>query len=260
MRSRPSPRRSWRSNGGAVASLALLLALCAGQALAGSTGWTVQVKDGDVVAVAGDGSPAAFSAKAYAQSLVPAGYRLDTAAPGSRCAIEIDLEPLSLLGDALSFKLVYRRVPGECATPLRGGGYVAARSVRLGSDAPARVDDYVRAAPLLQALRANREVADLAGSEAVVSLTALFERLDQATAKRCERRLTPASLSQFYVGAVREDTIDLCIAWSEDCGQLGDEPELACVSAPLRTSDLNDGVTARALQLPGVHLRFVSAD
>ena len=220
----------------------------------------MQAKDGDIVAVSGDGASAAFSAQAYAKSLLPSGYRLDTAAPGRECAIEVDLKPLSLLGDALSFELVYRRLPGECATPLRDGGYVAARSVRLGSSGPARVEDYVRPASLLQALRATHEVADMLGNEAPASLSALFQRLDEITAKHCEQRLTPASLSQFYVGAVREDGVDLRIAWGDECGRLGDEPELGSVSLPLHKSDLNDGVTARTLQVPGVHLRFVSTD
>lgn len=260
MRSRPSPRRSWRNKPRAIVAFALL-AFCVGPAAAGETSWSVQAKDGDIVAVSADGAASPFSAKAYAASLLPSGYRLATAAPGRECAIEIDLTPLSLLGDALSFEIVYRRLPGECATPLRDGGYVAARSVRLGSTAAARVEDYVRPASLLSALRATDEVADLLGNQqAPASLAALFERLDQVTAKHCEQRLTPASLSQFYVGAVRDDAIDLRIAWSDECGQIGDEPELEGLSVPLRKSDVNDGVAARVLSMPGVHLRFIGTD
>lgn len=260
MRSRRSPRRSWRNRPFVIVAFALLPAFC-GAAAAGATGWNVQAKDGDLVAVSADGDASAFSAQAYAATLVPSGYRLATTAPGRECAIEIDLKPLSLLGDALSFELVFRRLPGECATPLRDGGYVAARSVRLGSTAAARVEDYVRPAPLLSALRATDEVADLLGNQqAPASLAALFERLDQATARHCEQRLTPASLSQFYVGAVRDDAVELRIAWSDECGQIGDEPELTSLSVPLRKSDLNDGVAARVLSTPGVHLRFVSTD
>lgn len=220
----------------------------------------MQFKDGDIVA--GGGTATAFSAQAYAKSLLPDGYRPGTGTLGRECAIEIDVKPLSLLGDALSFELTYRRLPGECATPLRDGGYIAARSVRLGSDQPARVDDYVRAAPLLQALQKTRDVVALAGAEApaATSLSTLFEGLAKATAKRCERRLTPASLSQFYVGAASGDEVDLRIAWSNDCGQLGDEPELESLSLKLRKSDLNDGVSARTLALPALHLRFVSSD
>lgn len=222
----------------------------------------MQAKDGDIVVDAGDGAPPTFSAQAYAKSLLPTGYRLGTGTPGRECAIEIDFKPLSLLGDALSFELTYRRLPGECATPLRDGGYLAARSVRLGADTPARVDDYVRPASLLQALRKAREVAELAGSEAAAasSLSALFDTLGKATAKRCERRLTPASLSQFYLGAADGDSVDLRIAWSDDCGQLGDEPALESLSLPLRQGDLNEGVGVRTLELPALHLRFVGTD
>lgn len=193
---------------------------------------------------------------------MPEGYRLDPKAPGDECAIEIDLEALSLLGDALSLQLTYRRLPGECATPLRDGGYHAVRSIRLGSAAAARVDDYAQPERLLQELRKAHDVADRVGAEATsaASLQALFERLGEATAGQCERRMTPASLSQFYVAAASADAVDLRIAWSDECGQLGDEPQLQSVSLPLRKNDLKKGVDARTLDLPAVHLRFVSPD
>lgn len=222
----------------------------------------MEAAGGDIVASAApDGSPA-FSAQAYARSLLPAGYRLATNAPGNECAIEIDLKPLSLFGDALSLEVTYRRLPGECATPLRDGGYQAVRAIHLGSQAPARIEDYAQPAALLQELRKTREVVDLIGADAASAptLPALFERLAAATAKRCERRLSASSTSQFYVDQANGESVGLRIAWSNDCGQLGDEPRIESFSLPLHAADLKPGLRVRVLDLPPLHLRFVAAD
>lgn len=222
----------------------------------------MQAEHGDIVASAAhDGAPA-FSAQAYARSLLPSGYRPATAAPGNECAIEIDLRPLSLLGDALSLEVTYRRLPGECATPLRDGGYQAVRAIRLGSDAPVRIEDYAQPAALLQELRKTREVVDLIGADAasVPTLPALFERLAEATAKRCERRLSATSTSQFYVAQASGESIELRIAWSNDCGQLGDEPQIESFPLTLRETDLKGAPRARVLDVSPLHLRFVAGD
>lgn len=193
---------------------------------------------------------------------MPAGYRPGTNAPGGECAIEVDLRPLSLLGDALSLEVTYRRLPGECATPLRDGGYQAVRAIRLGSTSPARLEDYAQPAALLQELRKTREIVDLVGADAasLPTLPALFDRLAQATAKRCERRLAAASTSQFYVDQASGESIGLRLAWSNDCGQLGDEPRIESFPVPLQASDLRPGLRARVLDLPPLHLRFVAGD
>jgi hypothetical protein len=245
-----------------AAAFALLLALCAGPAGAADALWSVHAERGDIVASAAQEASPAFSAQAYARSLVPPGYRLDAHAPGDRCAIEIDLRPLSLLGDALSLEIIYRRLPGECATPLRSGGYQAVRAIRLGSAAPARIEDYAQPAALLQELRKTREIVDLIGADvaAAPTLPALFARLAEATARRCERRLSATSTSQFYVDQASGESIDLRIAWSNDCGQLGDEPQLESFPVTLRVADFKGPVRARVLDIPMLHLRFVSAD
>lgn len=257
-----SPRRPRRSSSAPAAAFALLLSLCAGPAFAAGAIWSVQTERGDLVASAAHATAPAFSAQAYARSLLPPGYRLAGAAPGAECAIEIDLRALSLLGDALSLEVTYRRLPGECATPLRDGGYQAIRAIRLGSDAPARLEDYAQPAALLQELRKTREVVDLVGAEAatVPTLPALFERLAEASAKRCERRLSATSTSQFYVAQASGESIELRIAWSNDCGQLGDEPQIESFPLTLREADLKGAPRARVLDLPPLHLRYVAPD
>jgi len=223
--------------------------------------WLVEAMNGDVVVKAVDQVPPAFSAKAYAQTLVPPDYRSIEGEAGNACSIEVALKPLSLLGDVLSFSLTYRRLPGECEFPLRDGGYHAIRSVRLETLRPARLDEIASSDMLLRQLQIRPEITGLLGTEAAASasLAELFAQLDRATLTRCDRRLTSGSLSAFYVGGTNKDVMQLQIAFDNACGQLADDPAVETIPLTLHRSDFKQRTIARIFRIPGARFRFVSS-
>ncbi|UIJ46267.1 hypothetical protein LZK98_04790 [Sphingomonas cannabina] len=238
---------------------AMLLALSNVAASAAGKDWLVESRSGDLVVKSMDGTSLAFSAKAYAQALVPRGYR-PVEGENDACAVEISLRPLSLLGDALSFSLTYRRLPGSCESPLRNGGYHVIRAVQLDTGRPARIEEVISPKLLFEELRARREIADLLGAKAssVASLAELLGRLDAATATRCDRRLTAESSSAFYVGGMDGDFAQLRIAFDQACGQLADDPVIDVIPLTLPRSAFESGTIVRLLDAPEAHFRFVS--
>jgi hypothetical protein len=161
-----------------------------------------------------------------------------------RCAIEIDLKPLSVFGEVLSLAVIYRQLPGKCDQPLRNYGYVGVHAIRLSDGKRAILTDYVEAPALFAALRRAPQIQLLLGKGRPASLGTLLGE--------CDRRLSPASLSQFFVdraGALR-------LGWSNECGSLGDEPQIEGFTLASAVGELAPGIAAQPLELSAMHLRF----
>lgn len=232
-----------------------------GAANAGSSQWIIKNRSGDVQVTEADERRPIFSARAYAQSLIPAEYQLRDHGAGNRCSIEVTVKPLSLLADILSFEITYRRVPGDCIPPLHNGGYHAVRAVHLESGREARLDELPTTSALLNELRWSREIETLLGDDArsSSSLDELFVRLDTATANQCDRRLSPASLSAFYFTGSKGAVPRLHVAFADTCGQLGDEPVTESIALVLSGAMSECADSVRILGVPPVQFRFVSS-
>jgi len=165
-----------------------------------------------------------FSLAEYAARRVPSGYMPGTANEAG-CEIDIEMTPLSLQADLLSVWMVYRTQPGDCDPPLRNAGTQAVVALHLPDGEPALLTDALPPDAVLRALRGTEAVRSLAGTAPAASLPGLLAQMDTATRPRCDRRITQASLSQFYL-APDHGTPRLRLAWINDCGQLGDEPAL----------------------------------
>lgn len=222
------------------------------QALAAETGWRVVQRGGDVVVVGVGMQEPKFSLKRYAQSLLPGGYTQVESINSELCAIEVDIKPLSILNDALSIEVVYRQVPGLCDPPLANRGYVGVRALHLGDAKAVPLTDYSSEQALLAAFQRAPSLRSLIGENKAITLVSLLDELANHTAGHCDKRLSSAALSQFFVSASGE----LRLAWSNECGYLADEPKVESFALAPIASELVQGAVAEAFELPFLHLRF----
>jgi len=194
----------------------------------------------------------AFSLKRYAQSLLPGGYTQVENINSELCAIEVDIKPLSILNNALSIEVVYRQLPGSCDPPLANRGYVGVRALHLGDAKAVTLTDYSSEQALLAAFQRAPSIRSLIGENKATTLVSLLDELANHTAGHCDKRLSFAALSQFFIGASGE----LRLAWSNECGYLGDEPKVESIALAPVASELVHGAVVEVFDLPFLHLRF----
>lgn len=229
---------------------AIVLAVVAASTHA-ADGWVMRRTDRDIAFQRGEER---FSLAAYAARQVPAGYAAGPA-NDEGCRIDVELTPLSLQGDVLSVWMIYRAQPGDCDPPLRDSATQSVVALRLPDGRPVTLTELLPPDAVAHALRNAGPVRALVAGQPAAPWPDLLVQLDTATRTQCDRRITRASLSQFYV-ANDHGHPQLRLAWINDCGQLGDEPALEgfALDAPAPPSSM-------ALEHgKPLHLSFVPAE
>ena len=242
-----------------AAGACLLLAgwLLTAAAAAASQPWVVEAGEDDLLVKRAADAETVFSARRYMAERVAEGFQqvsFDREPRG--CAVVFEVRALSVLGDALSLEITFRRLPEkDCG---RSFGYHGVKVVALEDSEDLRLQRYVDTDAVMSVLRREPQVIELLGPEAAstTSLPDLFARLDEVAGGQCHRRLPPSSESTFYLADTDTPALELRIPWHNQCGQLADEPQLDSLSVTLTTDDLKPGVVPQVLTAPELQLMF----